>query len=146
MSYLQNRLAAGMAKLLDRAGTQIRVQYFTSTIGSIYDDDVTWAKSGNDLWTSGIVLPLSRNPSSSDSVLLEQGKLLEDDKRLYVHGSLIFTGSEMTVSIRIGSPGTESDKQYSMLSFSRRLDAANTPIYKQIYIRQIGNTGSLLGV
>lgn len=142
---LKQRLAAGLNKIIDKAGTQIRVQYFTSTIGSVYDDDVSWNQSGLDLWTSGIILPLNVKNNSSDSVLLEQGKLLNDDKRLFVHGSLVFTGSEMLVSIRAGSPGNEIDNQYSMLAFSKKVDISNTPIYKQVYMRGIGGIGSILG-
>ena len=142
---LQTRLSDALNSLITKGGTQIRVQYFTSTIGSVYDDDVTWTQSGNNLWTSGLVIPLSRQQNSSDSILLEQGKLIENDKKLYIHGSLVFTGSEMTVSIRIGSPGTENDKQFSMLAHSKSYNVYNIPIYKQVYIREIGNNGSLLG-
>ena len=138
-------LTAAMQKILERTGTQIRVQYFTSTIGSVWDDDVTWAQSGTDHWTSGVVLPITQG-NSSDSILLEQGKIILDDKKLFVHGSLVFTGSEMSVSIRIGSPAGAIDKQYSMLDFNRRVDISNVPIYRQIYIRTIGGTGSSLGV
>ena len=146
MSIMSQRLAAAMSKWFNVAGTQIRVQQFTSSVGSVYDDDITWSQTGGDTWTSGIILPLSRTQNSSDAILLEQGKLIEGDKRLYVHGSLVFTGSEFTVSIRIGSPAVEVDKQYTMIAQSKRYDVSNVPIYKQVYIRQIGVTGSLLGV
>lgn len=142
---IQSRLSAAMEKILDRAGTQIRIQYFTSTIGSVWDDDITWTQSGADLWTSGIFLPLRVSNQSSDSILLEQGKLLTDDKRLYLHGSLALTGSEMQVTIRIGSPGNNFDNQYSMLPNSIKYSVSNSPIYKLVYIRQVGGTGSLLG-
>ena len=141
---VQTQLTEGLRKIIERAGTPIRVQYFTYIYDNIYDDSVDLVQSGGDLWTSGVVLPITQS-NSSDSILLEQGKIILDDKKLFVHGSLVFTGSEMTIAIRIGSPATESDKQYSMLTFSRRVDISNTPIYKQIYIRQIGGTGSLFG-
>lgn len=142
---LRQRLNQALQNIINRAGTPIRVQYFSSTIGSVYDDDVTWSKSGNDLWTSGVVLPLNSSRNSTDSILLEQGKIINDDKKIFVHGSLVFTGSEMLVSIRIGSPGNNKDNQFTLLSFSQRYDVQDTPIYKQVYIRQIGGTGSLLG-
>lgn len=140
---LRTRLNQALQKIIERAGTPIRIQYFTSTIGSIYDDDIILSQSGTNLWTSGIVLPLNSNRNSSDSILVEQGKLINDDKKLFVHGSLIFTGSEMSVSIRVGSPGNDKSNQYTLLAYSQRYDVQNIPIYKQVYLRQIGGTGSL---
>lgn len=143
---LKQKLHAARKKIIDLGGTQIRIQYFTSTIGSVYDDDVSWAKSGADLWTSGLLFPLNSNRNSSDSILVEQGKLINNDQKLFVHGSLVFTGSEMTISIRIGSPGEQIDNQYSLLPLSQKYNIQNEPIYKQVYLRQIGGTGSLFGI
>lgn len=142
-----SRLSVGFQEIIKRTGTQIRVQYFTSTIGSVYDDDVTWTQSGGNLWTSGVVLPLSTQRGSSESILVEQGKLINDDRRLFLHGSLILTGSEMTVTIRVGSGVGSSApmENYSMLDFDIRNDISNTPIYRKVFIRRIGGTGSLLG-
>ncbi len=139
---LKNSLAGAFGKMIDRAGTPLKVQYFTSTIGSVYDDDTTWAQSGTDLWTSGIVLPLSHQRGSSDSILLEQGKLINDDKKLFIHGSLVLTGSEMTITIQSGSPLGEN---FTMLDSSIRVDVSNTAIYRKVFMRRIGGTGSLLG-
>ncbi|MCH7535025.1 MAG: hypothetical protein IH948_04665 [Bacteroidetes bacterium] len=138
---LKQRLAAGIQKLIDRNGTAIRIRYFTQTIGSVWDDDSTLAVDSN-LWTSGIILPLNLKQGSSDSIALEQGKLIEQDRKLFVHGSLILTGSEIQLKIQIGSP---TGDEYSMLPVVIRVDAQNEPIYKQVYIRQIGGVGSLLG-
>ena len=139
---IQNDLAQGFNKIINRVGTTIKVQYFTSTIGSVYDDDVTWALSGTEIWTSGLILPLSQQEGSSESILVEQGKLINDDKRLYLHGSLILTGSEMTVTVQVGSPTGEN---YSMIDTSLRFDVSNIPIYKKVFLRNIGGVGSLLG-
>lgn len=140
------RLHAARKKIITLAGAPIRIQRFTSTIGSVYDDNVTWTQAGGNLWTSGLTFPLNTTRNSSDSILVEQGKLLLDDKKLFVHGSILFTGSEETVSIRIGSPGNNIDNQFSLLAFSQKYEVQNEPIYKQVYIRLIGGTGSLLGV
>ncbi|MCH7568497.1 MAG: hypothetical protein IIA87_03675 [Nanoarchaeota archaeon] len=140
------RLHAARRKIINLAGAPIRIQRFTSTIGSVYDDDISWSQAGGDLWTSGIFFPLNTGKNSSDSILVEQGKLIHDDKKLFVHGSILFTGSEETVSIRIGSPGNNSDNQFSLLAFSQKYEVQNEAIYKQVYIRLIGGTGSLLGV
>jgi len=142
---LRERLAAGLQSIITRAGTPIRVQYFEHVYDDVYDDSSILTQSGGDLWTSGVILPILQS-NSSEAILVEQGKLLLDDKKLFVHGSLTFVGSELTASIRLGSPGNESDKQYSLLNFNRRVEVSNTPIYRQVYIRAIGGTGSLYGL
>jgi len=138
---VQDQLAVGFDKVIRRAGGQIRVQYFTSTIGSVWDDDTTWAQSGGDLWTSGIILPISHQRGTSESILLEQGKLIEDDKRLFIHGSLVLTGSEMTTTIAVGSPIIE---RYTILDSDIQVSVFDTPIYRKVFLRRIGGTGSLL--
>lgn len=150
MSYLKNQLAGAWQKMVVRAGTPVMIQYFTSTIGSVWDDDVSLSQSGANFWTSGIVLPLGQGPGNADAMLVEQGKLMEGDLKLYLHGSLFLTGSEMMVNITIGSPPS-ADNNYSLsMPLSKRYGpklffAQNTPIYKQVYIRRIFGTGSLLG-
>lgn len=140
---VQSNLTEGMRKIIERAGTPIRLRYFTLTIGSVWDDDVTLTVSGNDLWTSGVVLPLSSQRNSFDSILLEQGKLIEGDVKLFTHGSLLVTGSEFMVRIQLGS--TTSGLEYTTLPNITTHEVSNTKIYKTIYLRQIGINGSLLG-
>lgn len=142
MSYLPTRLQQGMNSIINKAGLPIRIQYFTQIYDDTYDVPEVLTQSGADLWTSGVVLPISQS-NGADSVQLEQGKIIMDDKALYLNGSLILTGSEMQISIRLGSPGNSVDNQFSPLDFSLRVDAGNIPIYKKVYIRQIGGTGSL---
>ena len=139
---VQTKLAGAFNNILNRAGTQIKVQYFTQTVGSVWDDDVTLAQSGNDLWTSGVLLPLSHQVGTSESTLLEQGKLINDDKRLFIHGSIILTGSEMSISIQAGSPDGEN---FTMLENDIRVDIFGAPIYRKVFLRRIGGVGSLLG-
>lgn len=138
----RQKLAAGYQKIIDRAGIQIRVQYFTQVVDDVYDDADYLVQSGTDLWTSGVVFPLSNRPGHSDSILLEQGKLIHTDTKLYLHGSLLLTGSELNVKVSVGSP-INSDTNYSIIppgavSYS----VSNVPIYKVVYIRKIGGTGS----
>ena len=141
---VQSQLAAGLRKIIERAGTPIRVRYFTLGYGSVWDDDVTLTISGNDLWTSGIVLPINTQRGTFDSILVEQGKLIEGDVKLFTHGSLLITGSQFMFRIQIGS--TTSGLEYTMITpgvISH--EVSNTKIYKTIYLRQIGINGSLLG-
>ena len=139
---VQNKFAGAFNSIINKVGTQIKIQYFTQTVGSVWDDDITLTQSGVDLWTSGVVLPLSQQRGSSESVLLEQGKLINDDKKLFIHGSLILTGSEMSISIQTGSPTGDN---FTMLDSNIRVDVSNTPIYRKVFLRLIGGTGSLQG-
>ena len=140
---MKTRLAAALQKIIKRAGTPIRVRYFTLGHGSVYDDDTTLAQSGNDLWTSGVVLPISTGIGGADSLLIEQGKVLHNDTKLFLHGSLLLTGSEMQVKIKIGSP---SGDEYSIIPPGPiKVSAQGEPIYKKGFVRRIAGVGSLLG-
>lgn len=142
---IKDRLAAGLNKIINRAGTSIRLRYFTTTIGSVYDDEVVLTQHGNDLWTSGIVLPINDKEGSYESNLVEQGKLINNDIKLFCHGSLLFTGSEMQFKLMVGS-ATTGLPEYTMIPDGViNHSVQNTQIYKKVYLRQIGCNGSLLG-
>ena len=80
-------------------GEQIRFRYFNVGYGagSYYDDDVDLTISGNDFWTSGVQLPISNARGSSDAVLLEQGKILMSDTKLYIDGAKHFWYMEVGI-------------------------------------------------
>lgn len=141
---IQTTLSTAFQRILDRGGTPIRVQYFTQIYDDVFDDAFSLSQSGTDLWTSGVIFPLINKPGHADSILLEQGKLINGDSKIYLHGSLILTGSEYTVKITIGSP-TNRDNTYTLiLPGTSNYYISNTPIYKTAYIRKVGGTGSLL--
>lgn len=136
---LKDSLIIGFNGLVQRAGTPIGVTYYTQSHvnGSVWDDEVRVTKSGNTLWTSGIVLPIGRE----DSVLVQQGKLTDADKRLYVTGSLRFTGSEMAVEIQIGS-ATTTDRIFTTIPGGINPEVESTKVYNKVYVRRL-TTGSL---
>lgn len=139
---LRNRLNAGLQNIINKAGTPIRVITFTSTIGSVWDDDVTLSED-TITWTSGIELPVSTQRNSDDSFLLEQGKIREGDIKLFMHGSLLLTGSEDMVRIGIGSPPSD---EYSIIDPGFQIARVdNQNIYKKVYLRRLAGTGSILG-
>jgi len=136
---LTSSLAAGFANALSLKGIPIRIQYFTQTTGSVYDDSGTLVKSGNDVWTSGAIFPLKTTEGSDDSVLLEQGKLQNKDKKLYVNGSTVFSDLNKTVKIQLGSPTGDI---YSTIPLGAKVQSiGNDDIYKKQYIRYLP-TGS----
>ncbi len=143
MSALSNQLAAGFQGLIDRAGLQIRVRYFTSVIGSVYDDTVSLSQSGTDLWTSGIVQSIDEGRGSVDAILIEKGKLVDQDRKLFTAGSLTIIGSEFMTKIQVGSP--IGDQYFPLADGMIAHEVEATPIYKKTFLRQIGGTGSYLG-
>jgi len=138
---ITNSLQNGLSRIITIAGRPIRVIYFSETIDPVYDDDVTLTVSGNS-FTSGIVLPLSNTQGSKDSLLLEQGKLQNDDMKLYLSGNIALTGSETQTRIQLGSNAGNS---YELIGPGPiLLEVAGTSIYKKAYIRRLNN-GSLIG-
>ena len=141
---INDELAYGFQQIISRAGKQIRLRYFTQTLGSIYDDDVTLTISGNDIYTSGIVLPINSKEGTFENLMVEQGKLNPWDQRLYTHGSLLFNSGALNVKIGLGSPASNTD-QYSIIPLGGITAETNaTQIYKKVYIRRLP-LGSLQG-
>ncbi len=133
----------GVTEALD-LGQQVRIKYYNTDYGagSYYDDDVTLTQSGNDFWTSGVVLPISNARGSSDSVLLEQGKILTNDTKLYIAGSISTSG---TIKVGLGSYSNMSGVEYSLLSEGvMNWEINDTDILKKLFIRLLTN-GSLIG-
>ena len=134
-------LALGLNKIITRAGIPIAVKYFTETVGSVWDDDVALTFD-SATWTSGVILPLDTREGSTDSVLVQQGKLIEQDMRLYVNGSLAFTGSDTQMKVQTGSPSGEA---YSLIPEGGiTYQATGVNVYKKVYLRRLTN-GSLIG-
>ena len=138
-------LAQGFSALMTRTGEPISIKYYSSTIGSVYDDDSTLTTSGTTLWTSGIILALDfkrDTNASSDYFLVEQGKLDNHDQRLYLNGSVALTTPSTEVKIGVGSPNRE---QYSIISLGViPHEVQGSKVMKKVYIRKL-ETGSLLG-
>jgi len=96
-------------------GMPIRIKYLNITYGGedYYDDDYTLTQSGNDIWTSGVTLPItnsSEGRGSSEAVLLQQGKIFLNDMKLYIGGEVNTSGN---IRIGLGSP---IQGEYSLLS------------------------------
>lgn len=134
-THLQN----GFAHIVSKAGRQIKIDYLTPIYDDVYDEVAKFISSGT-VWTSGVIMSLNQSRGSTDSVLFEQGKLIDNDKKLFVNGSLLLTGSDLTVKIQLGSPTGET---YSTIGdiFTSEIEGEN--IYKKAYIRRL-TTGSLI--
>ncbi len=126
-------------------GEQVRFKYYNSSFatGSYYDDDVVVSQSGNDFWVSGVVQPISSNQYNSDSLLMQQGKILFDDKKLYVEGTVQTSGLG---PIKIGMNGSPPTQEYQILEDGQvtSWDINGSSVYKKLYVRYLTN-GSFIG-
>lgn len=123
-------------------GETVRFRYFDMSYGagSYYDDDVTLSRSGTDLWVSGVILPIDQSRGSSDAVLLEQGKILTNDTKLYIDGIYNPSGT-----YKIGIGGSPPASEFSIVSQGVTTWNVNSePIVNKLYVR-ILPTGSLMG-
>lgn len=124
-----------------RYGDKCRVRYYSRTFNTgSYDDDFAITRSGTELWVSGLLMPIDSNRGSIDAILVEQGRLLLNDVKLFVEGSLDTSG---IIKIGLGSP--TPNEEYSMVP--EGINAYNllgSIIYKKVYLRVLQG-GSFIG-
>ncbi len=137
---VNDKLVKTLNRTMNLAGTPIRIRYYTQVFDEVYDESVDLRQSGVDLWTSGVVMPIRGREGSVESVLLSQGKLIDSDKKMFVAGSLVFTGSSLSVDIQLGSP--IGDLYTTIPDGGEMWEAEGLPVYKKQFIRRL--TGSLI--
>ena len=95
-------------------------------------------QSWTDIYVSCISQPLDKLDGSSDVVLVQQGELLNDDRRLYIAGSVVTSG---LWKLGIGSP---TGDEYSLAPGGGVIawPIGGVDIYKKVYLRRL-TTGSL---
>ena len=135
-------LQDGLNHQIKLAGNVFRVRYYTETIGSVWDDDRTLAKSGNDVYTSGIFLNIDATRGSADQILLEQGRIQYNDSKIYIGSQINTTSGALVFTIAI-SGASSVEKVYKEITPGMIMPQyfANN-IYKKLYVRYLDN-GSL---
>ena len=124
-------------------GEQVRFKYYNAVVTGDYDDDTTISQSGADTWVSGVVQPISSSQYSSDALLLQQGKILKDDKKVYIAGDVQTSGLG---PIKIGMNGSPTTEQYRILEDGQVTEWAvnGSVVYKKLYLKYLTN-GSFVG-
>ena len=116
-------------------GDLVRLKYFSYEAGSVYDDEFSLVQSGSNIWASGLLMPIG----ASESAYVEQGKLRNDDRVLYLGGDVNVSG---IFKIGIGSPVRD---EYALTGDGIKNYTLNgSVIYRKMFIRLLPN-GSLVG-
>lgn len=129
------RLRTDFDKLVDTNGQPVRVRYYTTSYsGTQYDQEYITA-SGNDVWIQAMHFPLNINTGGADREYLEQGKILINDRKLYVAGSIEISS---TTKIMFGSP-TVSSVFAPIENGWMDYQISGTVIYNKMFIRTLTN-------
>jgi hypothetical protein len=129
-------LQDGMNYILDNSLTSTfsLINYYVS--GSDYDDVLTQTLVGSSV-ISGLIFPMRGKSGSTESMLLEQGKLLTTDKILYIKGDSDVDASGTIVKLH--SPV----EYYNIIPNGVTTYEVNgSPVYKKLFLRRT-LTGSL---
>ena len=71
------------AKQILLYGQRIRIKHFViSGANAGYDDDITLTESGTNVWATGLTFPIKSEFGSTEANLMEQGKLISNNKNL----------------------------------------------------------------
>ena len=135
-----NEIGSEFVQVINTYGRRVRFRYFTYTYpgaGSYYDDDLTLTQSGTDSYVSGLILPVNAAKSSQDAYLMEQGRIIMNDSKLYVDGTVSTSG---LFRVGLGSPpaGEYGLVEGGVITWPM----LGSPIYKRLYLRVLP-TGSL---
>lgn len=137
---LNTRFINALNRTIELAGTQLRIRYYDPIFDDTYDESQDIIKSGADVWTSGVIFSLNTRQGSADSVLVQQGKLIDSDKKVYLAGSIALTGSSQMIDIQLGSPSGDLFTTIPEGAISQEVEGA--PVYQKVFIRRL--TGSLI--
>ena len=135
-----SQLGTDFHQTIKMIGLPLRIKYYNTAYpgaGSYYDDDRTLSQSGSNLWISGIVMPVRAKEGSDEAYLMSQGRILMDDKAVYINGSISTSG---IFQIGIGSPPTTENAIIGEGVTSWTLEG--TSLIKKLYVRNL-TTGSL---
>jgi hypothetical protein len=112
------------------------INYYVSGIN--YDDDLTQVCIGS-YYTSGLMFCLNNEKGSIDALLIEQGKLLTNDSKLYIGSSQIDSSG---ILIGVGSPTSSEWFTVIPIGIHDNEGSGGQNIFTELYIRRT-LTGSL---
>ena len=129
------RVRSDFDNLVTKNGQATRIRYFTlSYSGTQYDQEYITA-SGNDIWFYGMDFPIDSSTGGADREYLEQGKILLDDRKVFIPGSVDV--NSMT-KIMFGSP-TISQTFAPVDNGWIQYNISGVSVYNKVYIRRLNN-------
>lgn len=130
MPQIHSFLKDGMNFIFDNSVNTIVKLINYSVSGNDYDDSIIQTVTGSS-WISGLVFPMKGKSGSTESILIEQGKLLTKDKILYIHGNNNISSSGLLIGI--GSPNSE---YYTIISNGINTYTVNgSNVYHKLWLR-----------
>ncbi len=120
----------------------IRIKHLIGSVSNTdFDDAQVMTQSGNDVYTSGICFPIKATRGSTDAVLLEQGRITQNDKKIYIAGDVATTD---IMKIGLGSPVYQEHSIIEKGVISYPPTSNGDYIYKQMFCQELSN-GSYIG-
>lgn len=124
-------------------GEIVRFQYFsTSGANANYDDETVLTVSGTAITASGLTQPLDDTRGSADAILLQEGRLLRDDIKMYVDNTVNTSGMWNVTRFLTATGGSP---QAASLTYAP-IDNGVIPwrvngsvVYKKTYLRVLTN-------
>ena len=138
-----DKLQSGYKKIEENFAKIMKINYFTQSYDDVYDNQEYLTLSGA-VWISGIVLPIQKLNGTSDYVLQQQGRLQDNDLKLFVSGNINLGGSLSPMRIQMGSPTANTDSYSVVDTGIHNWESQGTSIFKKAIIRKIQG-GSLIG-
>lgn len=121
-------------------GIPVRIKHYTGSVSATdFDDAQVLSQSGTDVWTTGLVLPITSARGSFEALLLEQGKIKTGDKRIYIAGDVV---TSTLMKIGVGSP--VNDENSLIPDGITFYPPVGDIVYKKIFARVLAS-GSLSG-
>jgi hypothetical protein len=123
-------LQDGLAQIISNSNN-VLVKLVNYTVsGNSYDDIIVQIVTGSS-WLSGIEFPVRSKMGSDEALLLQQGKLLTQDKVLFLNGSAVLNSSGLLIGL--GSPTPE---YYTIISEGiKTYSVNNVKVYQKLYLR-----------
>lgn len=134
----------GVTYLLKQGGRPIRFRYYSETIGSVWDDDRTLAKSGNDYYTSGLFQQITPDTvkGSDDAQLIEEGRIRFGDMKCYVSGNIPFASGSIQFTLSTSGVSSVETIYRNILPGLHSTQYFGQEIMNVLYLRELSN-GSL---
>jgi len=128
-----SEMLAQFKSVVDKYGEPVLFTYLLDThSGTAYDDEPTVTTSGTSTWVQAKTQPLSLQKNSYDRFLLEQGKILMDDRVMFIPGSVA-----ISQSVRFGTGSPTPSRWFSMIGEPVSHFVNGSIVYKKMYVRTL---------